>query len=156
MKTAATSERPADARHSVRATRTAGREMRSRLLDAAIQRRELGERGTDRAVGAVHVEPATVFLRHLGEPGEWVHDTGVHGPGAGHHANRSEPRAPIGRDHLAQRRHIHPVLPVHGHQAQRVGAEAEQLDGAADAGVGFGRRINGGLAGGGPYAAAPS
>jgi len=41
-------------------------------LDAAIQRRELGERGTDRAVGAVHVEPATVFPRHLGEPGEWV------------------------------------------------------------------------------------
>src|SRR5437764_11934450 len=35
MKSAATNERPADPRHSVRATRTAGRQMRSRLLDAA-------------------------------------------------------------------------------------------------------------------------
>src|SRR5260370_36920392 len=35
MKRAATSERAGDPRHSVRATRTAGRAMRSRLLDAA-------------------------------------------------------------------------------------------------------------------------
>jgi len=35
MISAATNERPSDPRHSVRATRTAGRAMRSRLLDAA-------------------------------------------------------------------------------------------------------------------------
>ena len=35
MKSAATDERQSDPRHSVRATRTAGRQMRSRLLDAA-------------------------------------------------------------------------------------------------------------------------
>jgi AcrR family transcriptional regulator len=35
MKSAATSEHSGDPRHSVRATRTAGRQMRSRLLDAA-------------------------------------------------------------------------------------------------------------------------
>jgi AcrR family transcriptional regulator len=35
MKSAATSESPENPRHSVRATRTAGRQMRSRLLDAA-------------------------------------------------------------------------------------------------------------------------
>src|SRR3981189_873764 len=35
MNSAATNERPSDPRHSVRATRTAGRAMRSRLLDAA-------------------------------------------------------------------------------------------------------------------------
>src|SRR6267154_3078181 len=35
MNSAATNERPSDPRHRVRATRTAGRAMRSRLLDAA-------------------------------------------------------------------------------------------------------------------------
>src|SRR5213596_2764889 len=35
MKSAATSDRPGNPRHGVRATRTAGRQMRSRLLDAA-------------------------------------------------------------------------------------------------------------------------
>ena len=46
MKSAATDERQADPRHSVRATRTAGREMRSRLLDAASRLfREKGPAG---------------------------------------------------------------------------------------------------------------
>ena len=46
MKSAATNERPPDVRHSVRATRTAGRAMRSRLLDAASRRfRENGLAG---------------------------------------------------------------------------------------------------------------
>src|SRR5712675_770294 len=35
MKSVVTNKRPSDVRHSVRATRTAGRAMRSRLLDAA-------------------------------------------------------------------------------------------------------------------------
>ena len=35
MKSASTSDHSGDPRHSVRATRTAGRQMRSRLLDAA-------------------------------------------------------------------------------------------------------------------------
>jgi AcrR family transcriptional regulator len=43
MKSVATNERPSDPRHSVRATRTAGRAMRSRLLDAAS--RLLREKG---------------------------------------------------------------------------------------------------------------
>src|SRR5256714_4274973 len=46
MKSAATDERQADPRHSVRATRTAGRQMRSRLLDAASRLfREKGPAG---------------------------------------------------------------------------------------------------------------
>ena len=46
MKSAATDERQVDPRHSVRATRTAGRQMRSRLLDAASRLfREKGPAG---------------------------------------------------------------------------------------------------------------
>src|SRR5438046_8025931 len=46
MNSAATDERQADPRHSVRATRTAGRQMRSRLLDAASRLfREKGPAG---------------------------------------------------------------------------------------------------------------
>src|SRR5437588_11007038 len=47
MKSAATDERQSDPRHSVRATRTAGRQMRSRLLDAASRLfKERGLAGT--------------------------------------------------------------------------------------------------------------
>ncbi len=46
MKSVATDERQSDPRHSVRATRTAGRQMRSRLLDAASRLfREKGPAG---------------------------------------------------------------------------------------------------------------
>ena len=63
MNSAATNERPSDPRHSVRATRTAGRAMRSRLLDAASRLfREKGLSGVSIAdiAGAADAFPSQI------------------------------------------------------------------------------------------------
>jgi AcrR family transcriptional regulator len=63
MKSTATSEHSSDPRHSVRATRTAGRQMRSRLLDAASRLfREKGLAGVSIAdiAGAADAFPSQI------------------------------------------------------------------------------------------------
>ena len=101
------------------------------------------------------MEPAAVFPCHVRRGVQGVHHAGVHRPRAGDDTDRLEPGCPIRRHRLSQSPHVHAILAVDGDQSQGLGAQAEQLDGPDDAGMGLGGCINGRLPGRGPEPASP-
>ena len=115
---------------------------RVRLLHARDRRTERRRQRRERAEGPVHVEPEPLLPAERGEPPEVVGRAGVHRAGVPDDADRPVSRRAIGRDQLAERADLHPVLGIHRRAAEGAVAQAQQLAGLPGPAVGLARAVH--------------
>jgi hypothetical protein len=112
------------------------------VLEARDERPQLGHQGRERAERAVDMEPEVLCSAQRGEGVQVVSGSGIHRPRVADDADRAPACRLVLRERVAQRVQIDRVVAGDGDAAQRIVAEAQELDGFAHRGVCFARPVH--------------
>ena len=76
-------------------------------FETSVEVRDVGIEDAECAIGSIHMQPETLLSAEIGQFIEWIHRTGIDGPGTAHHTKRSSSFFPVGRDCFAQSMQVH-------------------------------------------------
>ncbi len=102
---------------------------------------KLGHQGAKRTEGAVDMEPEVLGGGDVGKLRERISGAGIHRARRADEDEGLQARRAVRRNRGAQGGSVHLVPVVDGNTAQRVRAEAENVEGAGIAGMGLGRGV---------------